>query len=302
MTDTTPAAGLYIHVPFCKSKCPYCDFFSSEKTARIPQWLTALKQELHLYKARFSRFDTLYLGGGTPSLLTEQELADILKNIYQTFSITDDAEITIEVNPNDLTLNKARALFHLGINRISLGVQSFDDTALRLLGRRHTAQEAIAAIAAVRDAGGSNLSIDLMYALPGQTLSGWQQTLQQAVSFNPEHLSCYQLTIKNDTPFQHLQENGAFAPASEAEEETFFLETRSRLAEAGYSQYEISSFARAEKLFSRHNRKYWQHTPYLGLGPSAHSFDGTRRWWNSACVQTYCKQLSAGRLPVEDTE
>lgn len=294
--------GIYVHVPFCATKCPYCDFYSVTDTGAVAAWLDAFSREALFYRDRLSIADSLYIGGGTPTVLEPAALAALMASIRKNFSLTADAEITIEANPNDITPVSAKALRRLGFNRISIGVQSFDDRALRFLQRRHSAAEARNAIAAARAAGFENISIDLMYAVPGQSPAAWMSTLQAAEAFSPEHISCYQLTIKEGTPLWQLRESGAVKKLAESEEESFFLTTAAFLEACGYSQYEVSSFARHENFYSRHNQKYWHHIPYLGLGPAAHSFlDGTR-WWNCASVEEYIRVLGSGRTAVAGTE
>jgi oxygen-independent coproporphyrinogen-3 oxidase len=295
---TEPAAGLYIHVPFCASKCPYCDFFSVAATDMIDSWLEALCRELDLYREQFPRFETVYLGGGTPSLLSDQQLGSLMEYVRRSVSILDDAECTIEVNPDDVSREKAGSLRDLGFNRLSIGVQSFDDRLLGLLKRRHNAEQACAAIEHATAAGFDSISLDLMFGLPGQD---WESELAQAVGFKPGHLSCYQLTVKPGTPFHALQQSGELEIASEKELVQLFMLTDAILENFGYAHYEVSNFARGPEHEARHNSRYWQHLPYLGLGPSAHSFDGQTRWWNNASLPEYC-QILAGGSPVVGRE
>lgn len=302
MPTETEKPGLYIHVPFCTAKCPYCDFYSTDESDLISAWLKALEKEAVFYKDRFSRFGTIYLGGGTPSVLSRQSLEKLMESVYRHFSFSSDAEITIEANPNDLTPDKTKTLCNLGFNRISLGVQSFDEQELRFLKRRHTAAEATRAIDLIRKTGFKNLGIDLMYAVPGQTSHSWLHTLSRAVSFNPEHISCYQLTLKEETPFWYQMQKGLIKLPEETDEELFFLATAEFLQDSGYTHYEISNFARAEKFYSVHNRKYWQHAAFLGLGPSAHSFFENTRWWNCRSVKKYNRLLEEGSAPVDGRE
>lgn len=294
--------GLYVHIPFCRSKCPYCAFYSIASRSLIPRWLDALRQEIRHYEGWFNRFDSLYLGGGTPTVLTSPELARMVEDLFAHFDFAPDSEITIEANPCDLTRENINVLKTLGFNRISVGVQSFDDHALSFLGRRHTVREAETALTDLRSSGFENISIDLIYGFKGQPLKEWINTLGRAVSFQPEHLSCYQLTLEKKTPLWGIKEKGLFHPLSETEECSYFLATSNFLEDQGYIHYEISSFARGKAFYSRHNRKYWHHIPYLGLGPSAHSFHKSRRWWNVCSIRKYCKALEAGRPPVEGYE
>jgi oxygen-independent coproporphyrinogen-3 oxidase len=313
--------GLYIHIPFCKSKCPYCDFYSVTDETLISAYLAALDTEALLYREEFPAFDSLFLGGGTPSWFGEAQLAGLMKNLRRHFTFAADSEITLEANPDDITSEKLRLFRDLGINRLSLGVQSFDEAELRFLGRRHTAGQTLAAIDLIRAAGFTNLGLDLMYGLPGQTTAAWLKTLEMALSLAPEHLSCYQLTITaGETPAPHetlalrtpMARRAARGEISLPDEETqreFFLLTANFLTARGYLHYEISNFARpgtqAGSLchyLCRHNLKYWTRTPCLGLGPGAHSFDGRRRWWNFPSVGDYCSSLNAGRPPVAEAE
>ena len=288
-----PFPGLYIHVPFCRTKCPYCDFYSCTDLHFVHDFTAALEKELLLYCESCPAVDTVYLGGGTPTALPDDALAAIMAMVRSHVAVSPDAEITIEANPNDLSRERVAHLRSLGFNRLSIGVQSFDDKELHFLGRRHTADEARRSIDFAREAGFENISIDLMYALPGQSSDGWTATLEQALRFSPEHLSCYQLTIKEGTPFFDFHQMGAFQLCAEKAEAELFMATSAFLAERGYGHYEVSNFTRSEKFQARHNSKYWRHAPYLGLGPAAHSFDGRRRWWNVRSVEGYINKLVA---------
>jgi len=298
----SPGPGLYVHIPFCKTKCPYCAFYSVESLSLIPRWLDAFEKEVIQSQHRFGTFDTLYLGGGTPSVLNMRDLERINEALACHFTFAADTEITIEINPGDLTEDKARGLKSLGFNRVNLGVQSLDDRELAFLGRRHTAGEAERALRNLRYAGFENIGIDLMYGIPGQSLKAWVETLTQALGFQPEHISCYQLTLEKGTVFWKMRGQGLFRSLGQEQEREFFLATSSFLEDAGYIQYEISNFARDPALGSRHNRKYWFHVPYLGLGPSAHSFGEGARWWNLRSVIEYCEALERGDLPVAGSE
>lgn len=294
--------GLYLHIPFCQSKCAYCTFYSTTDLSLVPLWLEALKKEIDFYQGYFQPFDSLYLGGGTPSRLSDQEIITLMDLIQSRFDFETDSEITIEANPDDLTLKKIKRFRDSGINRISLGVQSFNDQELMLLGRPHKAQEAEEALYRIRDAGFHNLGIDLIYGLPGQTRDLWMVTIDKALRFQPEHLSCYQLSVEKDTRLWAKKEKGQIALPDESEEELFFLATSQALTERGYIHYEISNFAREASFFSRHNQKYWRRSPTLGLGPSAHSFLGNRRWWNVSSLTEYCRALEKGNPPLGGQE
>lgn len=296
------AAGLYVHVPFCRSKCPYCHFYSTPSVDLIPEWLEAVKKEALLYQGLFSSFDTLYFGGGTPSLLSPTEIGDLVECFQNRFGLSADCEITLEANPGDLDRETARELKKTGVNRLSLGVQSFAEEDLMVLGRRHRVADAVRSIEAVRSAGFENLGMDLIYGLPGQTGTGWLEGLTRALSFQPEHISAYQLTPEEGTPLGKEAAQGRVCLWGEEESAQSFLETSLILESQGYLHYEVSNFARGEDRISRHNRKYWQQVPYLGLGPSAHSFLKRRRWWNPASLEEYLNRLRGGQRPTAGEE
>jgi oxygen-independent coproporphyrinogen-3 oxidase len=295
-------AGLYIHIPFCLSKCGYCSFYSIKSVNLIPEYIAALKKEIKHYRNAFSSFDTIYIGGGTPSLLTPKQFIEIFISIYKYFNININSEITLETNPGDISFNYLKKMKNLGINRLNIGVQSFDDKVLHFLGRRHSANEAIAAIEAAREAGFNNLGIDLIYGVHGLSIKSWKNTLQKAVSFSPEHISCYQLSLSENTPLYKKYSSEGWHLPNERTALKLFLTTAEEMENAGYIHYEVSNFALKDKFKSRHNQKYWQHTPYLGLGPAAHSFLDNKRWWNKAAVKPYLKEIAAGKMPLEDSE
>ena len=297
-----PIPGLYIHIPFCLSKCPYCDFYSSTDSSVLPLFLEALLKEIEMYSNRFRAFDTLYIGGGTPSLLSPLQLEIILEKIRETFDMPSTSEITVEANPADLNRSYLQSLRDIGINRVNIGVQSFDQEILKFLGRRHSVKEAISAMEASRGAGFANIGLDLIYGIPGQTIDSWLDALNQAVVFSPEHLSCYQLTLESKTPLGKRYQAREFSIPGEELQYEFFLKTSQFLEDAGYIHYEVSNFARGTELTSRHNQKYWDHSPYLGLGPAAHSFQDNRRWWNIRSVEQYVTAINIGSPPVEETE
>ena len=295
-------AGLYIHIPFCLSKCGYCSFYSIQSVNLIPEYIAALKKEIKYYSNVFSSFDTIYIGGGTPSLLSAVQIDDLISAVNKYFDIDRQAEITIEVNPGDVSFDYFQALRKSGINRLNIGIQSFDDKILRLLGRRHSSLEAIAAIEAARAAGFDNLGIDLIYGTHGQGIKSWINNLKKAVSYKPEHISCYQLSLGDKTPLYKKYSSEGWQLPDEKTELKLFLTTAKELENAGYMQYEVSNFARFDKFKSRHNQKYWQHVPYLGLGPASHSFLDNKRWWNKAAVKTYLNEIAQGKMPLENTE
>jgi oxygen-independent coproporphyrinogen-3 oxidase len=294
--------GLYIHIPFCLSKCHYCDFYSLTSISAVPDFLDALFKEMEMYRNGFNSFDTVYIGGGTPSLLSPQQLENILVRILGNFDLVSDSEITVETNPADLNRSYLESIREIGINRINIGVQSFDQKVLNFLGRRHSLMQALSAVEASRKAGFHNIGLDLIYGVPGQSIDSWLDTLKQAVAFSPEHLSCYQLTLEPKTPLGKRYQAGEFSIPGEELQYEFFMKTSQFLEGAGYIHYEVSNFARGTELASRHNQKYWDHSPYLGLGPAAHSFQDNQRWWNHRCLDQYLAAINAGNLPIEETE
>jgi len=300
--DPQKTPGLYIHIPFCLSKCPYCDFYSTTFTSVIPEFLKGLFREMERYRHRFDSFDTVYIGGGTPSLLSPKQLEEILSNIRKNFDLIPGTEMTLEANPADLNPSFLKSIRHMGIGRINIGIQSFDEKRLRFLGRRHSVKQAISAIEISRDTGFQNIGLDLIYGIPGQKMVSWLKTLKQAVAFLPEHLSCYQLTLEPKTVLGQRGQAGEFSIPGEELQYEFFIRTSQFLEEAGYIHYEVSNFARGWEHTSRHNQKYWDHTPYLGLGPSAHSFQGNQRWWNFSSLNSYLDSIRNGNLPIEETE
>ncbi len=295
-------AGLYLHVPFCRSKCHYCDFYSVASRAAVPAWLQAIKREVRQYREAWPVFDSLYLGGGTPTILGEAELATLMTCLRRDFTFHPNSEMTIEANPDDLSRPTLQTLRELGLNRISLGVQSLDDRDLAYLGRKHSADQALRALELIPSVGWPQVGVDLMYGIEGQTLAAWKRTLDRVLSFRPEHLSCYQLTLAPGTPLGKRQADGRVRAIGERWEAAFFIFTSRYLERYGYRHYEISNFARNRETMCRHNRKYWHHVPYLGLGPSAHSFRAGRRWWNVRSITRYCQLLAAGQAPVEASE
>jgi oxygen-independent coproporphyrinogen-3 oxidase len=293
--------GLYIHIPFCLRKCAYCGFYSITDRSLIPAFRSALRREMALYRGWAASFDTLYIGGGTPSILPEGDLEGLIADIRTAFTIATDAEITVEANPADITESLLASLRRSGVNRLNIGIQSFNDGILAFLGRRHNQKQAEEAIAAARRAGIENIGIDLIYGVPGQSMDVWLSTLRAAVTLTPDHLSCYQLTLEEGTPLAERCSRGEVVLPEEAVQADFFCNTSKFLEENSYLHYEVSNFARPGRE-SRHNGKYWNHTHYLGLGPAAHSFDGRRRWWNHRSVKTYRENLAAGKTPVIDSE
>ncbi|MDH6355344.1 oxygen-independent coproporphyrinogen-3 oxidase [Dysgonomonas sp. PH5-45] len=293
-------AGIYIHVPFCKTRCIYCDFFSQTDMGVRRQYVDAVCREAELRKDYMKNepVETIYFGGGTPSQLNVNEIGDILKAIKSQFDLTALPEITIEANPDDLNPDYLSAIKNLGINRISIGIQSFNDKELSFLNRRHSAQQAIKAVEQSKEAGFSNISIDLIYGLPNQTLDIWKANLEQAVELNVRHISAYHLIYEEGTALHDLQQAGKITSVDEETSVQMFSVMIDRLREAGYMHYEISNFAKPD-FYSRHNSSYWQGTAYLGLGSAAHSFNGENRSFNVASIARYLQGIDEGKPYVE---
>jgi oxygen-independent coproporphyrinogen-3 oxidase len=296
-------AGLYIHVPFCASVCPYCDFaVTIAGEERRTAYVDGIAAEAAGVDPAGLEFDTVYLGGGTPSSLRPEQLLRVLESVRRRFVVTPDATISLEANPEDVTREAAAVWTELGVEFASLGVQAFDDETLRSLGRRHTANAAREAIEILQDSGFTTVSIDLIYGHEGQSEAVWRAQLEEAATRAVDHLSCYQLTYHEGTVFGRRLASGDLREAPEPRQAELFLLTHTVLAELGYQGYEVSNFATAAGHRSRHNRKYWRHTPYLGLGPSAHSFDGRRRWWNHRKLRIWQREVDRRRAPVEGSE
>jgi oxygen-independent coproporphyrinogen-3 oxidase len=297
------SAGLYIHVPFCTSVCPYCDFaVTIAGEERRAAWAEGVVREAEIYADCGLTFDTVYLGGGTPSSVAPERLDSVFDGLGDRLEIDESAVRYLEANPEDVTLETAMAWRQLGVDVVSLGVQSFDDEALVFLGRQHSASDARAAVEILLAAGFHTVSVDLIYGLSGQTPGGWKTQLASAVSLGIDHLSCYQLTFHGGTIYGRRLARGLMDQVPEREQAELFFLTHEVLSEAGYEGYEVSNFAAATKHRSRHNQKYWDHTPYLGLGPSAHSFCGGRRWWNRRKLRQWQTAVDSGRPPIEDQE
>ncbi len=312
----TNAGGLYVHIPFCSAICPYCDFAVARGGAEDrSRYVAALGIEIDSFVggAGFkppddagafveSRFDTVYFGGGTPSALSLGQLESLCGRLRAVFDVDAEAEWTIEVNPEDAAPELLAGWRAIGFDRISLGVQALDDRALRFLGRRHDAGEARSSVERARAAGFRSVSVDLIYSLPGFDADWWLRTLDEAAALGPDHFSCYELTIHDGTPFGRRREAGRLRETGEDERAANFVAAHRLLEELGYEGYEVSNFTRSEGHRSRHNRKYWNHTPYLGLGPSSHSFAGRRRWWNVAPWKRWSYVVEGAESPIADVE
>ena len=295
--------GIYIHVPFCESRCAYCDFYSTTLMRHRSAYVDTVCRELQLRlpELQGAPIETIYLGGGTPSTLTIEELSSILtslRNFHLSSFNFQLAEITLEANPDDLTEEYVQGLRTLPFNRVSIGIQSFHDHTLQLVGRRHTAQEAIEAVHRCQRMGLTNISIDLMYGLPGETLDDWAYSLDQAIALGVPHISAYHLTYEEGTRLWRMKEQGIVSPIDEEHSIRAFELLREKLLAAGYEHYEISNFA-LPGYHSRHNSSYWQGIPYIGIGPGAHSYNGTDRRWNLSNLTEYIATPEGEDVPHE---
>lgn len=296
-------AGIYIHIPFCRQACHYCDFHFSTSLKYKGALVDAIAQEASLQQEYLEKepVETIYFGGGTPSLLSQEEIEKILKALSSNYPFIPEPEITLETNPDDLSPAKLQALKAAGINRLSVGIQSFHDLHLQSLNRAHNANEARQCVQAARAAGFSNISIDLIYAIPATDHSLWQKDLETALSLRPEHISSYCLTIEPQTAFGNWLRKGKIQPINEEFAAQQFEMLLQSLGQAGYEQYEISNFSLPGK-HSRHNSSYWQQKTYLGLGPSAHSFNRRSRQANVSNNARYLKAIGKNEVPYEREE
>lgn len=292
--------GIYIHVPFCLKKCDYCDFYSETNINLIGEYVDGIKKEIEFYESDEST-DTIYFGGGTPSILEIKDLSEILETVHRYNRIDSDSEVTIEVNPGTVDLDKIFELKKLGFNRINFGIQSFSNNNLQFLGRVHDSNEALKSFESAREAGFDNIGIDIIYGLPGQTIKDLLCDLQQAVEIKPEHISAYTLTYEENTPLKKKLLSDIINPLEDGLLTDFFIKTSEFLGEYGYFHYEISNFAK-KNMGSRHNRKYWNFENYNGFGPSSHSFNNNERWWNVGSLRDYSKIIRSGKAPVLETE
>lgn len=296
--------GIYIHVPFCLRKCPYCDFYSTDDLSGLPSYTDALIREMAMRTESVpgAVFDTVYLGGGTPSVINPSVTEQILQSAHRYFYILPDAEITMETNPGTITEESLAGYKAAGINRLNIGVQSFNDDNLAFLDRIHSAGQAAEALHAAKRAGFDNIGLDLIYGLPGQNKKSWQKDLAAAAAFSPSHISCYMLTFEPGTKMAADKEAGRLEPLSEDRVSAMFIQASKFLSGRGYEHYEISNFAASREYRSCHNRKYWLNAPYIGLGPAAHSYVEPERSWNFRSVEDYIEGVADNRLPTEGSE
>lgn len=295
-------AGIYIHIPFCKSRCIYCGFYSTTLLDLRKKYINAVCREMELRKNYIREpFSTIYLGGGTPSLLDEAELTKLFLYINNVYDVDRNAEITMECNPDDITPEFTNMLSRLSINRVSMGAQTFADSRLRLLHRRHNSDEVKHAVKLLREAGIKNISIDLMFGFPDESLSQWKEDISAALALNVEHISAYSLMYEEDTPLWKMLDTGKVKEIDEELSLAMFKELVRQLTDAGYEHYEISNFARPGYR-SRHNSSYWHQVPYIGLGAAAHSFALNSRQWNVADLKLYIEEINNGIIPMEREE
>ena len=296
-------ASLYIHIPFCEHKCIYCDFYSLESLEHTQRFLTALDREITLYDryGEKEEIETVYFGGGTPSILAPSDIECILQKLRTTFVLHSDAEITLETNPGTVTEEKLRSFQACGINRLSIGIQSFHDDELKFLTRIHSAAGAKQCVDLAYKAGFENVGIDLIFGLPHQTIDRWRENLRQGLELSPQHISAYSLIVEQGTPLWRMVEVKQVSATPVHTEAEMYRCTMDILQGAGFEHYEVSNYSRPG-FRSRHNSNYWNHTSYIGFGPSAHSFWHPRRWWNAANINTYCANLEKGTVPVAGDE
>lgn len=285
--------GIYVHIPFCKTRCKYCDFFSTTDLEKRAQYVNALLTEWQDRSIEPSTISTIYIGGGTPSTLQLEHLQAIVGKWK-----VEGVEVTLEANPGDITQEKAHAWRRMGINRLSIGIQTFDDDLLRLIGRRHTAEQARQAVVIAQAAGFDNISIDLMYALPSQTIEQWQRDVAEALQLGVQHISTYGLIYEEGTVLTALLERGHITPVDEDTELQMYDYLVGQLTAKGFEHYEVSNFALPDRR-SKHNSNYWNDTPYIGLGAGAHSYDGKVRSWNISDIDAYIEQAMAHNLHPE---
>jgi len=296
-------AGIYIHIPFCRKLCYYCDFYHIISDEDNTLFISSLKKEADL-RADYltgNTVSTIYLGGGTPSVFTVKEIASVLDHLAKCFTIDVNNEITVELNPDDINPDYLKALRDTGVNRVSIGVQSWRESDLKMMNRRHTAEQASEALINALNSGFENISADLIYGIPGMKLKDWAENLDKTLSFDIKHLSAYHLTIEEGTVFHKMKEKGSLKEIDENESTAQFNLLIEKTESAGFCHYEISNFGK-HGYFSIHNTNYWKQVPYLGLGPSAHSFNGYSRQWNVKDVKKYIKSVDSGKLLFEKEE
>lgn len=292
-------SGVYVHIPFCKSRCIYCGFYSTTLCYLMNEYVSALCKEAYIRRHYLTEpVETVYLGGGTPSLLPLNELRRLLVYINKVFNITSDVEITVECNPDDVTIELAECMREVGVNRVSLGAQTFSDERLRLIRRRHNAAEVVAAVDILRRVGIGDISIDLMFGFPNETMQEWESDIEHALALRVEHISAYSLMYEENTKLEQMLRDGVVEEMGEELELAMYDGLISRLETAGYEHYEISNFALPGHR-SRHNSGYWHQKPYIGIGAAAHSYNLASRQWNVSDVKQYISDINKGVIPCE---
>lgn len=298
--------GLYVHVPFCLNKCLYCDFYSETDLSVLDEYVLALEKEMEFYSGAGPEFDSIYFGGGTPSILGGERVSRIMEAIHKNFKLSPESEITLEANPGAVTKSDFSAFLASGITRLNFGVQSFNDRHLKTLGRIHSSSQAMEALEDARNSGFANIGLDIIFAIPGQTFKDLGSDISRLSLFSPEHVSCYSLTFEEGTPFYGSLKNGSIRQLCDDDSAQMFIDAGEMLSGHGYRRYEVSNFGKIKSgddfFYSRHNMKYWSHVPYIGLGPAAHSFDGRRRWWKQRDIHSWIKQIQNGEVPLDGEE
>ncbi len=297
-------AGLYIHIPFCKVKCVYCDFYSiTKKEDQIPLFTKCLLKEIDSYKNYAGKwtFDTIFFGGGTPSLLPAKYLEQILQKLHDTFDTSNVHEISLEANPGEASLQHLKDIRKLGVNRLSMGFQSFDDKILKVLGRLHKSKDCFKTFKNARKAGFDNINTDMIFNIPDLSVKNWIKDLNKLIELDPDHISAYSLTVEPSTALFNLIKNKRILMPNEKIDIEQFLITKDILLKNGYHQYEISNYSKKE-MECKHNLHYWNLDPYLSFGPSAHSHDLKSRWWNHRSLDKYIQNISNKTLPTEGNE
>ena len=296
-------SGIYIHIPFCSQACTYCDFHFSTSLQSVDKMIACLEKEIILRKNYLQDdvIETVYFGGGTPSLIETSFINRLMNVIRKEYNVSTDAEITVEANPDDLSKEKCEELFGAGVNRLSIGIQSFSDADLKFMNRAHNSKQALSSVKNARMAGFKNISIDLIYGIKQSEPGQWEKNLDMALNLGVEHLSCYALTIEPRTVLADMIRNKKVAPPDDEKTIAEFEKLMIRAADGRFEHYEISNFAR-DKKYSKHNTSYWQRKKYLGIGPSAHSFNGISRQWNISNNQAYIRSLNENIIPFEIEE
>ena len=297
-------AGLYIHIPFCAVKCMYCDFYSiADRDNEIPDFIGAIVKEIEMYEVDSEEliFDTIFIGGGTPSIIKPKYIEEILNSLNQKFNLSKVEEFTLEANPGEAPKDRLKDFLSLGFNRLSIGVQSLQPELLKFLTRIHSANQVFETFDHARSVGFKNINCDLIYSIPGQTWDMWEKDLRRIIDLEPNHISAYTLTVENGTQLSELVRKNKIKMPSDDKTGDWFLNTHSILKENGYPAYEISNFSRLG-MECKHNLHYWRIEPYLAFGPSAHGFDGNKRWNNVKSLNSYIQKVNSGKQPISKSE